>query len=45
MRTLKLATALKQIKEGRFECLNDIKVGYIQIRKANGKSEMIEIIE
>ena len=44
MKTLKLETALKQIKDGKFECLTDIKIGYVEIRKSNGKREIIEII-
>ena len=44
MRKIKIATAQKQIKDGKFECLTDIKIGYVEIRKANGKRETIEII-
>ena len=35
MRTLKIETALKQIKDGKIECLTDIKKGYVTIRKTN----------
>lgn len=45
MKTLKIAKALKQVKEGKFECMNDLKLGHIQIRKSNGKKSIIEIIE
>ena len=44
MKKLKLATAQKQIREGKFECITDLRVGYVEIRKANGKIETIEII-
>lgn len=44
MKKIKIATAKKQIKEGRFECMTDLKIGYVEIRRANGKREFIEVI-
>jgi hypothetical protein len=44
MKKLKLTTAQKQIKDGKFECLTDLKIGYVEIRKANGKREFSEIV-
>lgn len=45
MQRLKLETAKAQIKDGKFECMTDLKIGYIEIRKANGKRVTIEIVK
>jgi hypothetical protein len=44
MKTLKLSTAIKQIKEGKFECVTDIKIGTVQIRTSRKKTTFINII-
>lgn len=45
MQTLKLSTALTQIKEGKFECNQDIRVGLVEITTAKGVRKTIKIIE
>jgi hypothetical protein len=45
MRRLKVRTVEQQIKEGKIECMTDIKLGYVEIRKcATGVTEIIKII-
>lgn len=44
MKKVKIETAKKQIKEGKFECSNDLKIGYVEICRSNGKREIIEIV-
>lgn len=45
MKTLTYQTALKQIKEGKIECITDLKIGFVEIRRHTGKREIINIIE
>lgn len=44
MKTLKLSTVANQIKDGKIECLTDLKIGYVEIRRASGKREIIQVI-
>jgi hypothetical protein len=45
MRRLKVRTVEQQIKEGKIECMTDIKLGYVDIRNcATGARETIKII-
>jgi hypothetical protein len=45
MKTLKFNTALKQIKEGRIECITDLKIGYVEIYNMTSRKRItIEII-
>jgi hypothetical protein len=45
MRRLKVRTVEQQIKEGKIECVTDIKLGYVEIRKcATGVTETIKVI-
>jgi hypothetical protein len=45
MRRLKVRTVEQQIKEGKIECMTDIKLGYVEIRKcATGVTETIKVI-
>jgi hypothetical protein len=44
MKKIKIETAQNQIKEGKFECVTDLKIGYVQITRSNGKREIVEII-
>ena len=45
MRRLKVRTVEQQIKEGKIECITDIKLGYVEIRKcATGVTETIKVI-
>jgi hypothetical protein len=46
MKKLKLQTALNQIKEGRLECIQDLKIGYVEFRiTSSNKRKIIEIIK
>jgi len=45
MKTLTYQTALKQIKEGKIECITDLKIGFVEIRRHTGKREIINIVE
>lgn len=45
MKTLTYQTALKQIKEGKIECITDLKIGFVEIYRHTGKRETINIIE
>lgn len=44
MQKLKIKTAIAQIKDGKFECATDLKKGYVEIIRHNGKRETIEIV-
>jgi hypothetical protein len=44
MRKLKLETAKKMIKDGKFECESDLKIGYVSVRYSTGKRTYIEIV-
>jgi hypothetical protein len=45
MKTLKITTALKQIKEGKIEMMQDLKIGYVEIRNTtSGARQIIEVI-
>jgi hypothetical protein len=45
MRRLKVRTVEQQIKEGKIECMTDIKLGYVDIRQcATGVRETIKVI-
>jgi hypothetical protein len=44
MTTLKIKTILKQIKDGKIEMMQDLKIGYVEIRNTtSGKRQIIEI--
>ncbi len=46
MKTVKIKTLEKQIKDGRVECLSDLKVGFVHIRRfPSRKNEMIEVVK
>ena len=46
MKRLKMSTVLKQIKDGNIECLQDLRVGYIEVRNTTkGNRYTIEVIE
>jgi hypothetical protein len=45
MKTLTYNTAIKQIKDGKIECITDIKIGFVEIRRSTGKREMINVID
>jgi hypothetical protein len=49
MKTMKMSSALKAIKEGRMECVTDLKLGYVTVRvaKKNGGSigKTLEIVK
>ena len=46
MKTVKLKTIQKQIKEGKTECLTDLKIGYVSIRRfPSRKIEMVEVVK
>jgi hypothetical protein len=46
MKEVKMKTILKQIKDGKVECLTDLKLGYVSIRRfPSRKTEMIEVIK
>jgi len=45
MKRLKVRTVEQQIKEGKIECITDLKLGYVEIRKcATGVTETIKVI-
>jgi hypothetical protein len=44
MKKVKIETAKRLIKEGKFECCTDLKIGYVEIRKENGERKIIEVI-
>ena len=45
MKRLKVRTVEQQIKEGKIECITDIKLGYVEIRRcATGVRETIKVI-
>jgi hypothetical protein len=43
MQKIKIETALRQIRDGKFECTQDIKLGINIIRKPSGKLATIYI--
>ncbi len=46
MKEVKMKTILKQIKEGKVECITDLKLGYVSIRRfPSRKTEMVEVIK
>ena len=46
MKTVKIKTIQKQIKDGKVECITDLKLGYVSIRRfPSRKTEMIEVIK
>ena len=46
MKEVKMKTILKQIKDGKIECITDLKLGYVSIRRfPSRKTEMIEVIK
>ena len=46
MKEVKLKTIQKQIKDGKVECITDLKLGYVSIRRfPSRKTEMIEVIK
>jgi hypothetical protein len=45
MKTLKFNKVLKQIKEGKIECVTDLKIGYVEILNlTTRKRAFIEVI-
>ena len=45
MRRLKVRTVEQQSKEGKIDCMTDIKLGYVDIRQcATGVRETIKVI-
>ena len=45
MKTVKFETLKKQIREGRIECVTDLKIGYVEIYNMNSRKRMtIEVI-
>jgi hypothetical protein len=45
MKTLKFNKVLKQIREGKIECVTDFKIGYVEIYNLNTrKRTFIEVI-
>jgi hypothetical protein len=45
MKTLKFKTALKQIQQGKIECVTDLKIGYVEIfNLSSRKRNFIEIV-
>jgi len=45
MKEVKMKTILKQIKDGKVECITDLKLGYVSIRRfPSGKREIVEVI-
>ncbi len=46
MKTVKMKTIEKQIRDGKVECLSDLRIGFVHIRKyPSRKSEMIEVVK
>lgn len=46
MKEVKMKTILKQIKEGKVECITDLKLGYVSIRRfPSRKMEMVEVVK
>ena len=49
MRRMRMAVAQKWIKEGRMECVTDLKLGYVDVRiwkvKSGWTRETVEIIQ
>ncbi len=45
MKRIKMSTAQRNIKDGRFECVNNLRIGYVEIRWHTGKKETVEVIE
>ena len=45
MKTLKFDSVIKQLKEGKIECVTDLKIGYVEIRNCeNNKRKTIQVI-
>jgi hypothetical protein len=46
MKEVKMKTILKQIKDGKVECITDLKLGYVSIRRfPSRKTEMVEVVK
>lgn len=46
MKEVKMKTILKQIKEGKVECITDLKLGYVSIRRfPSRKTEIVEVVK
>ena len=46
MKTVKIKTIQKQIKDGRVECISDLKIGFVNTRKfPSRKIEMVEVVK
>ena len=46
MKIVKLKTIQKQITNGRVECITDLKIGYVSIRRfPSRKTEMVEVVK
>jgi len=46
MKTVKLSTIKKQIKDGQVECMTDLKIGYVFIRwTKTGEREYVEVVK
>lgn len=45
MKTLKFNKVLSQIKEGKIECVTDLKIGYVEILNLNSrKRTFIQVV-
>ena len=45
MRQMKMSMVLRQTRDGNFECLTDLKLGYVHVRWYMGKRETLEVVE
>ena len=46
MKTVKIKTIEKQIRDGKVECLSDLRVGFVFIRRhPSRKSEIVEVVK
>jgi len=46
MKTVKIKTIQKQIKDGKVECITDLKLGFVEIRKfPSGNRGIVEIVK
>jgi hypothetical protein len=41
MKNLKINSVKKQLKEGKIECVTDLKIGYVEIRSCHTNKRMI----
>jgi len=46
MKTVKIKTIQKQIKDGKVECITDLKLGFVEIRKfPSGNKAIVEVVK